>query len=422
MTDERELLLLMVSLAIGLLVGLERGWHGLQTEKGHIPGVRTFGLIGLLGGVTGLTARHLDESIFGFAFLAFSGVVATAYVFGRDRSDHPGITSLVAALLTFSLGALAAVGSIVAAAATAVVATLLLGFKPWFKRSLSQLEETELHATLKLLLITVVLLPILPDRGYGPGEALNPYEIWWMVVMIAAISFSGYFAVKTFGGEKGILLTSLFAGLASSTSLTLHFSRIARHRRDETELLAAGILLAGTTLFPRILIITAVLRFELALALILPMGVMAAVVLGPALFVWLRRNQENDASPLQLKNPLELGAALRFGVLLAAVLTITRYLNDTYGSAGLLTFGTLSGSVDLNAITLTVSRMSADEAGIALAVSTIVLASFSNGLFKTLLTLVAGTRALAVRVGVPMVIAGFAGIAAVWLGGHWPLA
>lgn len=421
MSDERELLLLATALAIGLLIGVERGWHGLQAEKPHIPGLRTFGLIGLLGGVTGLIARHFDAAGFGLAFLAFSAVMATVHVTGLRRSDHPGITSLVAALLTFGLGGLAALGSVVPAAATAVVASLLLGFKPWFKRALAGLEELELHATLKLALLTVVLLPILPDRGFGPGDALNPYQIWWMVVMIALISFSGYFAVKAIGGDRGILLTSLFAGLASSTSLTLHFARLARSERASPDLLAAGILVAGATLFPRVLVIAAVLAPSLALALAWPLVVMAACLVGPAALTWLRRERDHDGTAVQLRNPLELGAALRFGLMLAGVLVLTRFLGDLYGGQGLLAVGAISGLIDLNAITLAVASRE-HAVGLAIEVSTIVLASASNGLFKGALALAAGNAALAARVAVPMAVAAVAGMSTVWVTGHWPFA
>jgi uncharacterized membrane protein (DUF4010 family) len=416
-TDERQLVLLLTALAIGLLIGIERGWHGLRAEKPHIPGVRTYGLIGLLGGVTGLAERHVDAPLFGLAFLAFCGVMVTVHVAGGRGNEHAGITSLLASLLTFALGMLAALGNILPAAAFAVLTTLMLGLKPWFRRSVARLEEGELHATLKLLLITVVLLPVLPDQGYGPGGVLNPYEIWWMVVMIAAISFSGYFAVKVMGESKGVLATSLFAGLASSTSLTLHFARAARRSPAETDLLAAGILLAGATLFPRILVIAAVFRPDLALALVPAMAGMAVTLLGPALLVWLRRDKQAEQAPMELENPLELGAAMRFGALLAGVLVLTRLLDQALGDTGLLIVGALSGLVDLNAITLAVARMSADEASRMLALSTVVLASVVNGLFKSGLVALVGTRALAIRVGAPMLVAGVVGIAAVAFAG-----
>ncbi len=420
MTDEREILLLATALAIGLLIGIERGWHGLQQEKSHIPGVRTFGLIGLLGGVTGLATRQLEQPLLGLVFLAFAGTMVTTYVLGQRKSENAGITSLIASLLTFGLGALATLGHIVPAAATAVVATLLLGFKPLVKRWIGKIEELELQATLKLLLITVVLLPILPDRGFGPGGVLNPYQIWWMVVMIASISFSGYFAVRSLGVDKGVALTAFFAGLASSTALTLHFSRLARRPGASVDLLAGAILLATTTLFPRILVIAAVLHLELAVALAAPMAAMAALVLAPALLIWQRRDGDAADQPVKIDNPLELGAALRFGALLAAVMLLVRLLRETYGGTGLLAVGLISGLVDLNAITLSVARMGAEALDQPLAVATIVLASVSNSVFKGIMAWSTGGTALGIRVALPMLAASAAGVATAWLTGNWP--
>lgn len=421
LTDERQILLLATALAIGLLFGVERGWHGMQEEeKPHVAGVRTFGLIGLLGGVTGLIARQLEQLVFGFVFAAVAGTLITAYVLAQRRSEDAGITSLIAALLTFTLGALATLGHMVSAAAAAVISTLLLGFKPLLHRLVEKIEETELHATLKLLLITVVLLPVLPDRGFGPGQALNPYEIWWMVVLIALISFSGYFADKMAGTEKGVALTSLFAGLASSTALTLHYARLARREDGDVDLLASGILLATATLFPRILVITAVLNPPLALELFAPLAAMTVVVLAPALMAWRRRERPAGDAALRLENPLELGSALRFGLLLALVMLLARLLGDRFGEAGIVALGAISGLADLNAITLSVGRMTTETLALAPAVAAIIVASISNGIFKTALAWTVGGSVLGWRIVVPVIAAAVAGPAVVWAMGGWP--
>jgi len=190
MEDEQQTFLrLSVALAIGLLIGVERGWKEREAREGErVAGVRTYGLIGLLGGGMALVAERLGPLPLALAFVALAGVLTAAYAINVERDDDAGITSLVAGLLTFVFGALAALGQVAVAAASAVVTTLLLGFKPVLHRWVSALEGKELRAGLKLLLISVVLLPILPDRGYGPWHALNPYQIWWMVVLIAAIS------------------------------------------------------------------------------------------------------------------------------------------------------------------------------------------------------------------------------------------
>jgi uncharacterized membrane protein (DUF4010 family) len=194
-----------VALAIGLLIGIERGWAEREAEEGgRVAGVRTFALIGLLGGAVVLLAKHLGEPLTAFALLALGGFLAVGYmVHARLKPNVIGITAQVAALLTFVLGALAASGEISAAAAAAVVAAVLLSSKPALHRWLGTFRHKELSAGIQLLLLSVVILPLLPNQGYGPWEAVNPYRIWWFVVLIAAISFVGYFVVKEAGTRRG---------------------------------------------------------------------------------------------------------------------------------------------------------------------------------------------------------------------------
>ena len=220
-----------VALSIGLLIGVERGWKARKADVGErVAGVRTYGLISLLGGGLALLADQLGAFILGLAFIGISGLLTAVYIITLKQggADDIGITSLIASLLAFVLGALAAMGEVKIAAASAVVTTLLLSYKPLLHHWVSALEENELRAGIKLLLISVVLLPILPNQGYGPWQALNPYEIWWMVVLIAVISFVGYFSIKIGGTSKGAMFTGLFGGLVASTAVTLHFSKLAR--------------------------------------------------------------------------------------------------------------------------------------------------------------------------------------------------
>ena len=243
--DAKQIALLGTALAIGLLIGVERGWKSREAKEGErIAGLRTYGLTGLLGGGAGLLSQYLGMAAFAFVFLGFTAVVTVAYAMQRRVSADASITSLITMLLTFVLGALATLDHVNLAVSTAVVTTMLLQFKATLHGWLKKLEERELHAALQLLLISVVLLPILPDHGYGPWQALNPYEIWWMVVLIAGISFIGYFIMKIAGPGRGVLLTAVAAGMVSSTALTLHYARLSRKQENMKNLLASGILIA----------------------------------------------------------------------------------------------------------------------------------------------------------------------------------
>lgn len=416
MAEEQETYYLLgVALAIGLLIGVERGWKARKAEEGErVAGVRTYGLLGLLGGCVALVAEHVGALAIGLVFLAVAGVLATAYVIDVRREQDVGITSLVAGLLAFVLGALAVIGEMVAAAAFAVITTLLLGFKPQLHRWVSSLTGSELQAGLKLLLISVVLLPVLPDRRYGPWQALNPYEIWWMVVLIASISFAGYFAIRFAGSRRGAVYTGLFAGLASSTALTLHFSRIARRKPAMAAVLGVGILLACGTMFPRMVLVASLINRDLLQPLLLPAAIMVISVYGMS-WVYFRLSDHAEAeeeTPLQ--NPLELKAALTFGALLGAIMVLTEALKAWLGEAGVLLLATVSSVADVDAITLSLSRMSQDDLGTRTVATGIVLAASVNSVVKGAMASILGGRVLALRVGVPLWVTAGLGLGVAW--------
>lgn len=418
MNEEQQVFYYLgVALAIGLLIGVERGWkeHD-KKEGGRIAGVRTYGLIGLLGGGSALLAEQFGALVLGLTFIGLAGLLATSYLVNLDRGDDDvGITSLVAGLLTFVLGALSATGEVTIAAASAVITTLLLSYKPLLHRLVSTLDSKELRAGIKLLLISVVLLPILPNHGYGPWQALNPYTIWWMVVLIAMISFVGYFAIKITGARRGIVFTGLFGGLAASTAVTLHFSRLSRRDEALSTTLATGILLACGTMFPRMLLVASVINPDLFKLLLVPAAVMAILTYLPALVYWRTppKNKTGTASPL--KNPLELKAALGFGVLLALVMLLGKALQNWFGEAGLLSLAAASGVADVDAITLSLADMSQDDLTLSIAVTGIVIAASVNSLVKGAMAVFIGGRDIGQRVGLPLLGSAVGGLLSVWL-------
>lgn len=406
-----------VALAIGLLIGLERGWKDRQAEEGaRIAGVRTYGLIGLLGGVSALLAEQFGSICIGLIFVGLAGMLAAAYVMNLHRGQDIGITSLVAALLTFVLGLLAASGEMAIAAASAVVTTMILSYKPLLHRWVSDLEGGELRAGLKLLLMSVVLLPILPNQGYGPWQALNPYAIWWMVVLIAAISFVGYFAIKIGGARQGAVFTGLFSGLASSTALTLHFSRLSRHNDSAlASILAMGILLACGTMYPRMVLVASLLNPDLFHFLSVPALLMALMCYSPVAIYWRARLRKKTEAGAPLKNPLELKTALSFGLLLAVVMVLGKALQQWFGEAGVLALAAASGVADVDAITLSLARMSQDDLALRIAVTGIVIAAAVNSLIKGGMAAFIGGRHIAIRVGLPLLGSAVGGLVTVWL-------
>jgi len=405
-----------VALAIGLLIGVERGWKERDAKEGErIAGIRTYGLIGLLGGGTALLTQSAGGFVIGLAYVAIAGALTTVYVVNLSRGDEDvGITSLITGLVTFMLGALAGVGEVVVAAAFGVVTTLLLSHKPTLHRWVGALKGKELRAGIKLLLITVALLPVLPNQGYGPWEALNPYEIWWMVILVAVISFVGYVAIKVGGARRGIIFTGLFGGLASSTALTLHFSRMSRRDATMAPVLATGILLACGTMFPRVLLVVTLVNPDMFEPMVVPMLVMALLTYLPALWYWCLPVPHKANKRTKLKNPVELRAAFAFGALLALVMLLSVALQDWFGDVAVLVLAAASGIADVDPINLSLARMSLDDLALQVAATGGLIAAGVNSLAKAAMATAVGGREIGFRVGLPLMISVGGGLVAAW--------
>jgi len=417
LASNRTMIHLAVALLLGAIVGLERGWGAREQQSGErIAGIRTFALVGLLGGLSAVLA----DAITPWAFpVLLASVVAMAIVGYSQRLEHIrdfSITGLVGLVLTFCFGAVAVAVDPVVATAAAVITAIILDNKEDIHNWLSRLKAHELDAALRLLLITVVLLPLLPDEEMGPGGVLNPREIWWMVVMIASISFVGYFAMRVVGTHRGILFTGLFAGLSSSTALTLHFARQSAQAPELTPQFATGILVACGTMFPRILVYCFVINRELLSSLTLPVLTMALLLYGPAVLIWRHHAQHPESSEPPLKtNPLELKSALLFGLLLTAILIMGEFLTRWVGDSGIYVLAAVSGIADVDAITLSLTRLSTQTLAIEVAVIGIVIASASNNLTKAGLACAIGNRRMGMLVGLPMLLSLLAGLAVAWL-------
>jgi uncharacterized membrane protein (DUF4010 family) len=402
-----------LALAIGLMVGIERGWHGRDESEGRrVAGIRTFSLIGLLGGIIGALSVELDDMFLALAFAAVVALIVIGYL-GRLRTTMDiGMTTEVAAVATFALGLLAVRGDMAIAAAAGVAMVALLSSKTMLHRWIHRIERLELSAGIQLLVISVVLLPVLPNRGYGPGEAINPYALWWIVVLLAGLSFLGYVAVRVAGPDRGILLTAFLGGLVSSTAVTLHFARLARRDATLTPTLTTGVIVASATMYFRILVIVGILNWHLVPTLAWPMGLMAAAAVGLTLLFHRRRaGMESAPESAALANPLELGPALGFALFLAAVVVTGQLLRDWLGDSGLYALAAAAGIGDVDAVTVLMTQMT--DAGLALPVAAIAIAiaAFVNTAVKAavVVAIAGGSLARRVCVAVAAMIAAGAG-------------
>lgn len=380
--DNLDLLMrLGVSLAIGLIFGIERGWSQRVLEaQERASGIRSFALSGLIGGVTALLGQVAGWSMAGLVFLGFAGVFAAFQWRESLASGALSVTSTLAGLLTFLLGALAASGDMQVAVAAAIVAVGLLSLREALHAWVSRLTATEIRDGLILLAMAFLLLPLLPARAVDPWGLVNLREIWIMATLIAGLSFLGYAAVRALGPRWGILITAAAGGLASSTATTLSLARLARGAAP-ARLLVAGMLVAGTVMLARVMAIVAVLQPGLLVPLAAPMGATALAFLAAA--VWLSRTEMAPGLPdLGIRSPLDLWGALRMAGLIGVVMLVSGLVQRQYGAAGLDVVAAISGLADVDAITLSAARMTGAAQDLA---DAILIAVAVNSLSKAVL-------------------------------------
>lgn len=414
MSDQYDLFLrLSLALAIGFLVGLERGWQERAEEEGHrTAGLWTFSLIGLLGGVFGALSKGGNGVFLAAAFIAFSVTLAAFMWREGERDNDLSATSLVAAMLTFALGALAVQGDMAVAAGAGVAATVLLVAKGPLHGWVARLTWIELRAGLVLAAMTFIFLPLLPNHPDDPWGVLNPHEIWLMTILIAVVSFVGYAAVKIAGPKKGVALAAAAGGLINSTAVTLTLARMAANNPERVRLLSGSILLAGAVMFARILFIVAVLNLSVAV-MVFPSLAAAAFASAACSFLFMRGDAEGTRKgrdPLNLTNPFRLSEVLRFGAILTAVMVLAGAAVRYMGNAGLLGVAAVSGLADVDAITLSATRM-AGQSPLPVVVLTILVAACSNTAAKTVYAWVAGGKGVGLRVAGGAAIAILCGLA-----------
>lgn len=375
---------LAISLAIGLLIGLERGWRQREEAEGErTAGLRTYTLSGLLGGLSAALAAHTSPVFLGFSFLAFAiGFSAFAWLEAKTERNF-SVTGVVAGMLVFALGAYAVLGDLQVAIAAGVTVTLILALKQPLHSWLRTLTWIEIRAALILLAMTFLALPLLPDRPIDPWGAINPAEIWLLAIIIAGISFVGYIAMRVMGSQSGIALVALAGGLASSTATTMTLARLAREHPAASPLVAAGILLSGSVMLVRVLVVASGLNINLLVPLLWPLGAAALVLLAvTAALFFVNRGGAATRPDLKISTPFDLGTALKLAGLIAVISLLAKWLIATVGESALTILAALSGIADVDAITLSLARLARDSITIITATESIAIAVAVNTAVK----------------------------------------
>ncbi|MFS8038749.1 MgtC/SapB family protein [Xanthobacter sp. AM11] len=401
---------LAIALAIGLVVGVERGWRERREPAGsRTAGVRTFALCGLLGGVCAALASALQSP----AILAVSGIafatVFAAFKYREMVADEDfGITSIVAALLVFALGALAVVGDAAAASAAAIATTGLLAARGALHGLLRRLTWLELRSALVLLAMTVIVLPLLPDHTIDPFDSINPRQLWLFMVLTATISFAGYVAVKVAGPEKEIIISALGGALVSSTAVTIAFARRAA-AGEPAPLLAGGAALAAMVSLLRVLVICTVVAPAL-LATLAPPALAAACAFGLVGGVMVR-NAEGAKGESSLGNPFDIGPLAAFAIMFGLVSALSGFLLKSAGPDSLYVVSAVAGIVDVDVPSLNAARLAGNGLSLSGAAVSILIALGMNALGRVGFAAAAGPLGFTLRLGTATAAAAGAAIA-----------
>lgn len=385
-----------IALGVGLLVGLQR-----ERAASLIAGIRTFPLLTLFGALCGHFSKDAGNFVLSAGVAAVAVLIWIANLPRPGQSDpDPGLTTEVAMLVMFGVGVLAGTGERALAVVLGASTAVLLHLRPELHSLAARLRDTEMRAVMQFAVVSLIVLPVLPDQDWGPYGVFNPRRIWWMVVLITGISLGSYVGYRWLGHRAGSILGGILGGLISSTATTVSTARETRVQdaRASDALGALVIQIAGTVVFARVLILISVTAPGQAAGILpYPAWMLGFMTLLSAFMAWTTRGERGPAAPQS--NPAELKLALTFAALFVGVLFAVAAAKARFGDRGLYAIAVLSGLTDMDAITLSTARLAQrGELSGPVAGHVILLASMSNLIFKTAAVAVLGSRALALRV------------------------
>ncbi|GAB4481547.1 MAG: MgtC/SapB family protein [Anaerolineae bacterium] len=389
-----------VALLLGALIGLEREFIQQHTGTPDFAGIRTFSLIALLGAVTAFLVEP-----FGLLplILSLGGVillVVASYAGGLLRTrEEDGITTEVAVLLTFLFGSMVVWDLPELAAALAVITALLLSLKLPLHETVRRMSTSDLRVTLEFGIVSLVILPLLPNETFGPYDILNPFQIWLFVVFISGIGFAGYVLMKVLGAERGTELTGLLGGIVSSTATTLSFASRSREMPELSNEFARAIVLSSTMMVPRVLVLLLVVGPAVVPHVLAPLGAMLIAGIGVVLYLRRRqrqkKGQEVEPHDVQVSNPLKLTTAVTFGLMFAVVLMVVQIAQVFFGTAGVYIASLITGLTDVNAITLSAGGLATGgQITTQVAAAAAIIAALTNTLSKAVIAAATGAPEL----------------------------
>jgi uncharacterized membrane protein (DUF4010 family) len=403
---------------MGAMVGLIRQWADQaewvdQNEPENSAGVRTYSLWSLLGALAAYCGAKYQPVIYPIILALFGIFLTSAFVIDQRGKGMIGLTSYASGMITFLIGSLVAWGEIRIAVAVTAALGVMIAVKKTTHSFTHRLKVSDIQIALQFLVVTGVILPIVPNQGFGLEESINLYKIWWMVVLISGLGFCGYIGIRLLGAKAGIFMTGIAGGFASSTATTIALSRTSRQFPALSGSLGMGILLACTIMFARVWAIIFTLHADLAKTLILPFCMMSVPGIITILIVTLRPGKERTIETPEITNPLSLGVAIKFALLYAVVVFLVTLTKQWGADRGLYPVAFLSGLTDMDAIALSMTDMvKTQNIDINLASRGILIGAIANTIFKAGFALYAGAPKIrqVILIGMgSMVVAGVGG-------------
>ncbi len=397
LTQADFIIRLLVSLGIGAIIGLEREYKAMKEKAKAFAGIRTFIFVALLGFVAGMTYYLLSPLVYAGILLAVIILTSVSYWITASKGDI-GATTEFSALAVFFLGTLSLLGLITASLAITVVMVVLLSVKFQLRAIVGKITAEELYDFIRFVVAALLIFPFLPDENLGPYNVINPREIGWVIILTSGLGFAGYILMRFMGANRGILLSGIVGGLVSSTAVSWVFAKKSKENEALSHSCSIAILGASSIMIIRVLVWTFLFNRTLFNQTYLAVLLVFLAGIGITLLLYFKYNRQKGPEKIDTaipkSKPLDLQGALVFGLIYTVILLVVSYANDQLGEKGMLLSSAIAGLSDIDAITISVSKLAGSSLGLSIAANALIIAAISNTLVKMGIGIWAGSRKL----------------------------
>ncbi|WP_276502501.1 MgtC/SapB family protein [Terrimonas pollutisoli] len=397
LTQADFIIRLLVSLGIGAIIGLEREYTAMKEKVEAFAGIRTFIFVALLGLIAGMTFYLLSPLVYAGILLAVIILTGVSYWITASKGDI-GATTEFSLLAVFFLGTLSLLGLIVASLAITVVMVVLLSVKLQLRTIVGKITAEELYAFIRFVVVALLIFPFLPDQNLGPYNVINPREIGWVIILTSGLGFAGYILMRLLGASRGILLSGIMGGLVSSTAVTWVFAKKSKENEALSHSCSIAILAASSIMIIRVLVWTFLFNRTLFNKTYLSILLVFLAGIGITLLIYYKyhkqKRKEKIEATIPKTKPLDLQGALVFGLIYIVILLVVSYANDQLGEKGMLLSSAIAGLSDIDAITISVSKLAHSNLDLSIAANAVIIAAISNTLVKMGIGIWAGSRKL----------------------------